>query len=102
MCDNFLYVFKGARSAPRAVWRVIPRGGRPDGRGDGRACSACGHDAPAGFSPHLGWPLPPLHLRHTAGGRPCVTPGTAHHQLAAVTPAEHAHAGTAILPALQL
>ena len=22
--ENFLYVFKGARSAPRAIWRVIP------------------------------------------------------------------------------
>jgi len=33
----------------------------------------------------------------TAGCRPCVTPGTARHQLAAATPAKRA-LGTAILP----
>jgi hypothetical protein len=44
---------------------------------------------------------PPLHLRHTAGSRPCDTPDTARHRLAAVTPANRTRAGTAILRALQ-
>src|SRR5713226_3567829 len=35
-----------------------------------------------------GLAAPPLHLRHTAGCRPCVTPGTARHRLATVTPAD--------------
>ena len=36
---------------------------------------------------------PPLHLRHTAGCRPSVTPGTARHRLVAVTPADRTHVG---------
>ena len=64
-------------------------------RSAGRARCARGHL----MSP--GWPLPPLHLRRTAGGRPCITPGTARPRLAAVTPADRDRAGTAILLALQ-
>jgi hypothetical protein len=43
----------------------------------------------------------PWHLRHTAGCRPCVPPDAACHRLAAITPADRARAGPAILPALQ-
>jgi hypothetical protein len=37
-------------------------------------------------------------MRRTAGCRPSATPGSVRHRLAAVTPAERSHAGTAILP----
>jgi hypothetical protein len=50
---------------------------------------------PWGLSPLPVWPLPPWYLRHTAGGRPSVTPGTGRIQVAAVTPAGAGRARTA-------
>jgi hypothetical protein len=101
--ENFLYVFKGARSAPRASWRVaLHEVACAGGRGH-RAARSAGRGAmrPAGILIASGLAAPPLHLRHTAGCRPSVTPDTARRQLAAVTPADLASAGQAILPALQ-
>ncbi len=48
-----------------------------------------------------GWQPRLCTLRHTADCRPCVTPGTARHRLAAVMPADRARWATAVLPALQ-
>jgi hypothetical protein len=94
-CEDFLYVFKGARSAPCASWRGTPRevtrirrarSRRP--RPAGRARCARGTLTASRLA------APPLHLRHTAGCRPSVTPDTARCWLTAVTPASRARRRT--------
>jgi hypothetical protein len=61
-----------------------------------------GAKRPQGILTVNGLAAPPLHLRHTAGGRPSVTPGTGRHRLAAATPDDRAPGrGRAILPAHQ-
>jgi hypothetical protein len=97
--ENFLYVFKGARSAPRALRRVVPRevaavaGEITDGaRRGGRKRPRDTHRDWTGSSA-----LAPCGARRAAArALPRAPPVTG---TAAVTPADRAQAGTAILPA---
>jgi hypothetical protein len=89
--DNFLYDFKGARSAPRATarlphvsWRALA--------GDttaGAALGGAGAKRPRDSHRNRAG-SPALDLRRTAGCRPSATPGTARHRLTAITPADRA------------
>jgi hypothetical protein len=84
--ENYQYGFKGARSAPGAILRVIPReatwlaGEAAAGMLGGAGANSRGTLAATG------WQLRLCTWRRTAGCRPCVTPGTARPTLAAVTP----------------
>jgi hypothetical protein len=84
--EEYQYVFKGARSAPRAGRRVVlGEVTRPCGQNRGWRARRGGRMRPRDSSPG-GLAAPPLHLRRTAGRRPSATQGTVRHQLATVTP----------------
>jgi hypothetical protein len=98
---TFFTIKSRARGARRAVRRVIPHHvARHGGRGDGRTAPG-GHQRPR--APRVTGLAASAFVPAAHGGRPPVRypGGTARPRLAAVTSADRARAGTAILPALQ-
>ena len=85
--ENFLYVFKGARSAPRAVRRVIPHAGASRWQSHGTVGRRA--QVPAGHSPRPDRQFRLSTLRCTAGCRPSASQRTARPRSAAVTSAAH-------------
>jgi hypothetical protein len=94
--ENFLYVFKGARSAPRALRRVAAH---TASAGELAHTARSGRDAPAGTRSIRRRPLA-LPRQRTAAAAEARTPGSSPHRLSAA--ARRACANGAILPARPL
>jgi hypothetical protein len=97
---TFYTSFKGARSAPGAVWCVIPREVRLAGEVTVGALGGGGRKRPR--APHVTGLAASAFAPAAHGGRPPVRyPGHCPSPTGRRTPTGRARAGTATLPALQ-